>query len=70
MPPSARQQQDRQAQRRLAVGAESKQRHPGSGCLPAAGTAYVVDLHETMKPWHDTSPADLLDHTPRYTFDV
>lgn len=30
----------------------------------------MVDLDETMKPWNDTRPADLLDHTPHYTFDT
>ncbi|CAL9628170.1 tyrosinase MelC2 [Streptomyces sp. enrichment culture] len=50
--------------------AEWQRRHPGSGYLPAAGTPDVVDLDETMRPWHDTTPADLLDHTPHYTFDT
>ena len=30
----------------------------------------MVDLGETMKPWNDTRPADLLDHTGFYTFDA
>ncbi|MEU6532574.1 tyrosinase family protein [Streptomyces sp. NPDC046928] len=50
--------------------AQWQRRHPGSGYLPSAGTPDVVDLHETMKPWNDTRPADLLDHTPHYTFDT
>lgn len=50
--------------------AQWQRRHPGSGYLPAAATPDVVGLHETMRPWHDMSPADLLDHTPHYTFDV
>ncbi|CAM5392307.1 tyrosinase [Streptomyces purpurascens] len=50
--------------------AEWQRRHPGSGYLPAAGTPNVIDLNETMRPWHDTSPADLLDHTAHYTFDA
>jgi tyrosinase len=50
--------------------AEWQRRHPGSGYLPAAGTPNVIDLRETMRPWHDTSPADLLDHTAHYTFDA
>jgi tyrosinase len=29
-----------------------------------------VDLDETMKPWNDVKPADLLDHTAFYTFDT
>ncbi len=50
--------------------AEWQRRHPGSGYLPAAGTPNVIDLRETMRPWHDTSPADLLDHTAHYTLDA
>ncbi|MGC3003510.1 tyrosinase MelC2 [Streptomyces sp. G35A] len=50
--------------------AEWRRRHPDSGYLPAAGTPDVVDLNETMRPWHDTTPADLLDHTPHYTYDA
>ncbi len=30
----------------------------------------MVDLDETMRQWHDTTPAALLDHTAHYTFDV
>ncbi|MDX3845233.1 tyrosinase MelC2 [Streptomyces europaeiscabiei] len=44
--------------------------HPGSPYVPAAGTPNVVDLNETMKPWNDTAPAALLDHTAHYTFDA
>ncbi|GHH67828.1 tyrosinase [Kitasatospora indigofera] len=50
--------------------AEWQRRHPGQGYLPAAGTANVVDLGETMKPWNDTTPADMLDHTRHYTYDT
>ncbi|MCZ4121931.1 tyrosinase MelC2 [Streptomyces sp. H39-S7] len=42
--------------------------HPTSPYLPAAGTPDVVDLRETMKPWNDITPADLIDHTSRYTY--
>ncbi|WP_329491005.1 tyrosinase family protein [Kitasatospora sp. NBC_01246] len=44
--------------------------HPSSTYLPAAGTANVVDLAETMKPWNNVTPADMLDHTARYTYDT
>ncbi len=30
----------------------------------------MVDLNDTMKPWNTVRPADLLDHTPHYTFDA
>ncbi|MFF2040754.1 tyrosinase family protein [Kitasatospora sp. NPDC058170] len=44
--------------------------HPSAGYLPAAGTANVVDLNETMKPWNNVTPADMLDHSARYTYDT
>ncbi|MGW1765416.1 tyrosinase MelC2 [Streptomyces sp. NPDC002073] len=44
--------------------------HPQSGYLPAAGTPNVVDLGDTMRPWNDVTPADMLDHTKFYTFDT
>jgi tyrosinase len=49
--------------------AEWQQRHPEAGYVPVGGTPDVVDLDETMKPWNDVRPADLLDHTRFYTFD-
>ncbi|GGV32839.1 tyrosinase MelC2 [Streptomyces spectabilis] len=45
-------------------------RHPNSPYLPAAGTRDVVDLRETMRPWGNVTPADMLDHTRYYTYDV
>ncbi|EPH40771.1 tyrosinase family protein [Streptomyces aurantiacus] len=45
-------------------------RHPNSPYLPAAGTRNVVDLRDTMRPWGDVTPADMLDHTPHYTYDT
>ncbi|AWN25813.1 MULTISPECIES: tyrosinase family protein [Streptomyces] len=42
--------------------------HPKSGYLPTGNTPDVVDLHDTMKPWNDVTPADLLDHTKFYTY--
>ncbi|MGW6963118.1 tyrosinase MelC2 [Streptomyces zaomyceticus] len=50
--------------------ADWQARHPRSPYLPAAGTANVVDLRDTMRPWNDVTPADMLDHTPHYTFDT
>ncbi|MEU6486067.1 tyrosinase family protein [Streptomyces sp. NPDC046887] len=50
--------------------ADWQARHPGSPYLPAAGTPNVVDLNDTMRPWNDTTPADMLDHTRHYTFDT
>ncbi|GAA0329471.1 tyrosinase MelC2 [Streptomyces blastmyceticus] len=43
--------------------------HPTSGYLPAGGTANVVDLKDTMRPWNNVTPADMLDHTKFYTYD-
>ncbi|WP_329466675.1 tyrosinase MelC2 [Streptomyces sp. NBC_01431] len=45
-------------------------RHPGSSYLPTAGTRDVVDLHDTMRPWNNVTPADLLDHRRYYTYDT
>ncbi|MDQ0986517.1 tyrosinase family protein [Streptomyces sp. V2I9] len=43
--------------------------HPTSAkYLPAGGTADVIDLNETMPPFPATTPADMLDHTPFYTY--
>ncbi|WP_327591661.1 tyrosinase MelC2 [Streptomyces chartreusis] len=47
-----------------------KRRHPNSRYLPASATPDVVDLHKAMKPWNDVTPADMLDHTPFYTYDT
>ncbi|QCX76901.1 Tyrosinase [Streptomyces sp. YIM 121038] len=45
-------------------------RHPNAPYLPAAGTRDVVDLHDTMRPWGNVTPAEMLDHTRYYTYDV
>ncbi|MFB7864879.1 tyrosinase family protein [Streptomyces sp. NPDC056069] len=50
--------------------ADWQARHPRSPYLPAAGTPNVVDLNDTMRPWGDVTPADMLDHTRHYTFDT
>lgn len=42
--------------------------HPDSGYLPTGGTPDVVDLNDTMRPWNDVTPADMLDHTRFYTY--
>ncbi|WP_261717458.1 tyrosinase family protein [Streptomyces sp. FZ201] len=47
-----------------------QRRHPNSPYLPATGTPDVVHLNGTMKPWNNVRPAELLDHTRHYTFDV
>ncbi|GAA2740319.1 tyrosinase MelC2 [Kitasatospora cinereorecta] len=49
--------------------AEWQRRHPEQGYLPTAATRNVVALNNTMKPWNDTTPADMLDHTKFYTYD-
>ncbi|MEV7723558.1 tyrosinase family protein [Streptomyces sp. NPDC087917] len=50
--------------------ADWQARHPRSPYLPAARTPQVIDLHATMRPWNDVTPADLLDHRRFYTFDT
>ncbi|MBT2408669.1 MULTISPECIES: tyrosinase family protein [unclassified Streptomyces] len=50
--------------------AEWQHRHPKSTYLPGAGTADVVDLKDTMRPWNNVTPADMLDHRKFYTFDT
>ncbi|MFG2986545.1 tyrosinase family protein [Streptomyces sp. NPDC048258] len=50
--------------------AEWQARHPKSTYLPAAPTPNVVDLHGTMRPWNNVTPADMLDHRKFYTFDT
>ncbi|MDH6123197.1 tyrosinase family protein [Kitasatospora sp. GP82] len=50
--------------------AEWQSRHPGQGYLPTGNTPDVVDLNDTMKPWNNVTPADLLDHTKFYTYDT
>ncbi len=50
--------------------ADWQARHPDSPYLPGGGTRDVVDLDETMRPWNDVTPADLLDHTRYYTYDT
>ncbi|MEU1671460.1 tyrosinase family protein [Streptomyces roseifaciens] len=42
--------------------------HPQSAYLPAAGTANVVDLNDTMRPWNNVTPAQMLDHSSYYTY--
>ncbi|WP_228990277.1 tyrosinase family protein [Streptomyces sp. DH8] len=43
--------------------------HPASAkYLPAGGTTDVIDLNETMPPFPATTPQDMLDHTPFYTY--
>ncbi|MFI9200304.1 tyrosinase family protein [Streptomyces sp. NPDC053048] len=49
--------------------ADWQRMHPTSPYLPAAGTANVVDLNDTMRPWNNVTPADMLDHTKFYTYD-
>ena len=42
--------------------------HPTSPYLPSGETANVVDLNDTMRPWNNVTPADMLDHTKFYTY--
>ncbi|MER7759770.1 tyrosinase family protein [Streptomyces sp. NPDC097619] len=50
--------------------ADWQRMHPQSPYLPAAGTTNVVDLNDTMRPWNDVTPADMLDHRKFYTYDT
>lgn len=50
--------------------ADWQSRHPNSPYLPAAGTPNVVDLRDTMRPWNNVTPADMLNHTRYYTYDA
>ncbi|GAB3672541.1 tyrosinase MelC2 [Streptomyces sparsus] len=52
------------------VWAQWQRRHPASPYLPAGGTRDVVDLDDVMRPWNDVTPADMLDHTPYYSYDT
>ncbi|GAA4994622.1 tyrosinase MelC2 [Kitasatospora paranensis] len=49
--------------------AEWQRRHPDQGYLPTVATPDVCALGTPMKPWNDTTPADMLDHTRHYTYD-
>ncbi|GAA4890632.1 tyrosinase family protein [Streptomyces coeruleoprunus] len=49
--------------------ADWQARHPRSTYLPTGNTPNVVDLNDTMRPWNDVTPADMLDHTRFYTYD-
>ncbi|SEE72570.1 tyrosinase [Streptomyces sp. 2231.1] len=49
--------------------AQWQQLHPDSEYLPRSATPDVVSLHDTMRPWHNESPADMLNHTDFYTYD-
>ncbi|MEV7776559.1 tyrosinase family protein [Kitasatospora sp. NPDC086791] len=44
-------------------------RHAGQSYQPVRRTRNVVALNDTMKPWNDVTPADLMDHTTFYTYD-
>ncbi|MFB7665226.1 tyrosinase family protein [Kitasatospora sp. NPDC056138] len=50
--------------------AEWQSRHRDQSYLPTGKTADVVDLNETMRPWNNVTPADMLDHTKLYTYDT
>ncbi|MEU6064824.1 tyrosinase family protein [Streptomyces sp. NPDC047082] len=42
--------------------------HPSSGYVPVSAPPGVVGLQDTMKPWNDVTPEDMLDHTKFYTY--
>lgn len=46
-----------------------QERH-GRSYLPTTRTPGVVSLTEVMRPWNDTTPRDMLDHRPFYTYDT
>ncbi|MEU9480391.1 tyrosinase family protein [Streptomyces sp. NPDC048191] len=43
-------------------------KHPSSGYEPVTAPPGVVGLHDTMKPWNDVTPQDMLDSTKFYTY--
>ncbi|MDH6579303.1 tyrosinase family protein [Kitasatospora sp. MAP5-34] len=45
-------------------------RHTDQSYQPTVSTTNVVALNDTMKPWNDTAPAAMLDHTRYYTYDT
>ncbi len=49
---------------------EWQRRNPTRTYLPTAGTPDVIDLNDRMKPWNTVTPADLLDHSGKYTYDT
>lgn len=46
-----------------------QERH-GRVYLPTAPTPKVVSLNQPMRPWGNTTPRDMLDHRPYYTYDT
>ncbi|MCX5126803.1 tyrosinase family protein [Streptomyces sp. NBC_00347] len=49
--------------------AEWRARHPDQGYLPTTATPNVVAFGDRMKPWNDTTPADMHNHLRRYRYD-
>lgn len=48
-----------------------QEEHPGvPHYLPVEPTPGVPSLHTLLAPWNTMTPADLVDHTPFYTYDV
>lgn len=49
--------------------AEWQSRHPGVYYAPMDATPNVVAFEDPMKPWNDTTPADMLNHLRYYHYD-
>ncbi|MBL1082249.1 tyrosinase family protein [Streptomyces actinomycinicus] len=48
--------------------ADWQAKHPSSGYVPVTAPEGVIGLRDTMKPWNDVTPQDMLDHTKFYTY--
>ncbi len=42
--------------------------HPGAGYRPTTATTDVISLDDPMPPWTDTTPRDMLNNAPFYTY--
>ncbi|TGB08259.1 tyrosinase family protein [Streptomyces sp. MZ04] len=49
--------------------ADWQARHPDSSYQPTTEAVDVVALRQSMRPWNNVTPADMLDHRKFYTFD-
>ncbi|MCX5208394.1 tyrosinase family protein [Kitasatospora sp. NBC_00240] len=52
------------------IWAEWSLRHADHGYLPATATPNVVAFGDVMKPWNDTTPADMFNHLRYYRYDT
>ncbi|WP_435260608.1 tyrosinase MelC2 [Streptomyces sp. 1222.5] len=48
--------------------ADWQEQHPSASYVPVDAPSGVIGLRDTMKPWNDVTPEDMLDHTKFYTY--